>query len=357
MQVEFLKDNDVEECNDFHNRAYGTNRSLKQWHWQFDRPLGDRRPFVVAKDDGRIVGTQALMPITMVDDTGDILTAKSEETLVDPIMRGKGVFQKMYEPLFDYASKQGIKAIWGFTPAYKAFEAVGFGVPARTSQLVLPFSTRAAGAFSSSVGTGFRRAVVTAAIGSAAVISAARVALAFNNAIGVRLEVLDCPPLEADFLCREFVRGWGGVTILRDQGYLNWRYYENPVVRATLLGAYRDNSLVGWVAFSLDESSVGYIVDAIVPPADDAQQVLHALILQSILTLRSAGAVAVRSWNLNSHPFDRLISKVARRLGFYLIRRGEPVVLYLANGKAAAQSLSNWDDWYVTRAYTQGDAG
>lgn len=357
MQVEFLKDDDIEECNDFHNRAYGSNRTLKQWHWQFDPLLGGKRPFVVAKEGGRVVGTQALMPITMLDAVGDILTAKSEETLVDSSMRGKGVFQKMYEPLMAYAREQGVKAIWGFTPAHKAFEGVGFHVPDRTSQLVQPLSLRAAAAFGDAVGTGLRRMVLSTAIGAAALVSAARVALASDRTGGIRLQVLEQPPTEAGALCREFVRGWGGVTILRDPAYLKWRYYDNPAVRATLLGAYRGEALVGWIAFSLDEASIGYVVDAMVLRAEDAQQILHALMLHAVLTLRSAGAVAIRSWRLNAHPFDQLISKVARGLGFYLLRRGEPVVLYLADGQEAASSLSLWNDWFVTRAYTQGEVG
>lgn len=113
MEVEFLRDADIEACNDFHNRAYGSTRSLAQWHWQFDILLGGKRPFVVAKEGGRVVGTQALMPITMVDAAGDILTAKSEETLVDASMRGKGVFQKMYEPLLAHALMQGVKVHLG----------------------------------------------------------------------------------------------------------------------------------------------------------------------------------------------------------------------------------------------------
>lgn len=357
MQIGFIEDKDIEECNDFHNRAYGSKRTLAQWHWQFDPLLGGKKPFIVAKENGRVVGTQALMPIAMLDAAGDILTAKSEETLVDSSMRGKGVFQKMYEPLTAYALEQGVKAIWGFTPANKAFEDIGFQVPDRTSQLVHPLSVRAAAAFGDSVGTGMRRVAMSAAIGAASFVSAARVALASDRGLGIRLEVLEQPPAEAGALCREFVRGWGGTTILRDQAYLKWRYYDNPAVRATLLGAYRGDTLVGWVAYSLDEASMGYIVDAIVLRTDDAPRILHALMLQAVLTLRAAGAVAIRSWRLNAHPFDQLISKIALRLGFYLLRRGEPVVLYLAPGQAAAASLAVWDDWFVTRAYTQGEVG
>lgn len=357
MNIEFLKDEDIEECNDFHNRAYDSKRTLAQWHWQFDRPLGCKKPFIVAKVGGRVVGTQALMPIRMLDASGDFMTAKSEETLVDSSMRGMGVFEKMYEPLIAFALEQGVKAIWGFTPAIKAFKSVGFHIPDRTSQLVYPLSVRAITAFSDSLGTGLRREAMKVAITAASFVSAARVALASDRRCGVHLEVLEQPPAEGGALCREFVRGWGGTTIMRDETYLKWRYYDNPAVRATLLGAYRGDILVGWLAYSMDDSSIGYIVDAIVLPTEDAPSILHDLMLKAVLTLRSAGAVAIRSWRLNAHPFDQLLSRVARSLGFYLLRRGEPVVLYLMPGQDATASLAVWDEWFVTRAYTQGEVG
>jgi hypothetical protein len=264
MQIDFLRDEDIGVCNDFHNRAYGLNRSLGQWHWQFDRLLGDKRPFIVAKEGWRVVGSQALMPITMVDSGGVIQTAKSEETLVDSSLRGKGVFQRMYEPLKLYAQEHSVKAIWGFTPDSKAFEGIGFQVPDRTSQLLHPLSVLAATAFRDSVGTGMRGMTMSAAIGVASFISSALVALALNSSRDIRLEVLEQPPAEAGSLYREFLQGWGGTTILRDSAYLQWRYYDNPVVPATLLGAYRGDKLVGWMAYSLDESSIGHIVDTIV---------------------------------------------------------------------------------------------
>jgi GNAT superfamily N-acetyltransferase len=357
MKISFIAEDDIEECNEFHNRAYGVRRTLSQWHWQFDRLLGGRRAFVVAKENGRVVGTQALMPIIMNDAKGDVLTAKSEETLVDSSMRGKGVFQKMYEPLMQLALSHGVKAIWGFTPAYKVFEGIGFIVPDRTSQLVYPLSGRAAVAFGDVLGGGFRRTAMMAAISMASVVSAARIAIASKNNHEIRLEILTHSPDQAEALCREFVHDWGGQTILRDKAYLQWRYYENPVVRATLLGAYRGDALVGWVAYSLDEQSLGYIVDAMVLRTHDVRQILRLLILQVVMKLRAGGAVAIRGWHLNNHPFDQLITEVARDLGFYLVRFGEPVVLYLSPNQDPQGTLSVWDDWYVSRAYTQGEAG
>lgn len=358
MVITFISDDDIQEANEFHNRAYGGDRSIAQWRWQFDRLIGGVRPFAVAKSDGRIVGTQALMPITMLTPSGTVLTAKSEETLVDPSMRGKGVFQSMYRPLLDLAKTNGVQAIWGFTPAYKPFEALGFTVPARTSQLVLPFSARAVDILGPAAGVrGWRRLALRAGIAGATVVSAARLGLPRRQIDGVELSVIDQAPQAADALCKEFVNSWGGVTIYRDHSYLRWRYFENPAIRATVLGAYRGQKLVGLMAFSLDSSAVGYIVDALVPRSPDARAILSLLLTNSVRMLRAAGAVAVRSWQVNGHPCDTLLRDVACSLGFFHVRRGEPVVIRVEPDASADPALLEWDGWFVTRAFTQGENG
>ncbi len=356
MEINFIKDDEISACNEFHNQAYGARRTEKQWRWLFDQSGEGVRPFVVAKDGGRIVGTQALIPITMVGPDGDIYTAKSEETLIDPSMRGRGVFQKMYDLLFKYTSEHGIKAIWGFTPAYKPFMSVGFNVPGSTAQLLLPFSSQAVSAYGDHLGGGVRRIGLTVATGSIAAYSAVRLALS-RRTDALQLKVLDAAPLEGDSLCRAFVASWGGVTILRDAKYLEWRYFRNPFVRATLIGAYRENQLLGWMAYAMDENSVGYIVDAIVPKHEYALDALTALMAGSARALRAAGAVAVRSWSVNAHPFDLLFAATAKKLGFISVKRGEPIVLLFDADLDASQPLCDWSAWYVTRAYTQGTSG
>ena len=86
--------------------------------WQIFRATLKGRvvPFVLAKVNGHVVGTQALIPIALIDAEEDFWTAKLEETLVDPAYRGSRVFIQMYEKLFRYEEEHGLVSIWGFTP-------------------------------------------------------------------------------------------------------------------------------------------------------------------------------------------------------------------------------------------------
>ena len=81
---------DAPACNDFHNSYYGTSRTLAQWQWEFGRSPANNGslPFVMALADSTVVGTQALIPIQLVDSRGAYWSGKSEETLVAESMRG-----------------------------------------------------------------------------------------------------------------------------------------------------------------------------------------------------------------------------------------------------------------------------
>ena len=141
IEIRFATPEDADRCNEFHNRCYGSNRTASQWKWEFcSHPHKGRVvPFVLAEVNGRVVGTQALIPIAMIDAEEVFWTAKLEETLVDPAYRRYQVFIQMYEKLFRYAEEHGLVSIWGFTEIPQVFEGLlGFQIPANTQQLFRP---------------------------------------------------------------------------------------------------------------------------------------------------------------------------------------------------------------------------
>lgn len=144
--LRLLQENEIQLANDFFNHIYKTTRSIENFRWEFiNGPFG-KAIYVVAIDDTisiqtKIVGIQCAIPIEFISITGKtVLTAKSEDTLVDPSYRGQKIFERMYERLFAECTKAGIKYIWGFTPAQKAFERIGFEIPFKTEQALLVFN-------------------------------------------------------------------------------------------------------------------------------------------------------------------------------------------------------------------------
>ncbi|KPL18326.1 MAG: hypothetical protein AMJ92_08525 [candidate division Zixibacteria bacterium SM23_81] len=376
MKIRLATPEDASACNDFYNQYYTDKRTLDQWRWEFCSSLykGPMAPFVMVEDGGCVVGTQAMIPVPMIDGQGTFWTAKSEETLVDPHYRGKHLFAQMYELLFDYAKQNDIRAIWGFTPAERAFKRVGFAVPGATSQLFRPFSGRSVKILSDRYFVRKKRvqwSALKTMAGSLAGAGLSLVSSALNLSQriverrillnGLHLKTLTDPPEDISELSVSFVKQWGGTTIFRSADYLRWRIFANPHVSAVVRAVYMNNQLLGWIIYALDDDSMGYIVDlmAISDSVDglSAVAVIKILLIDAVKRLQKAGAVGVRAWHINDHPFGRSAAQLMKRMGFFLIRKGYQVVVYPHLETIERQSLNFFDNWYITRLYTQGLLG
>lgn len=128
---------DYQKINDFHNFQYKSNRTLEQFYWEFHNGPFGKAVYVIAEDEGKIIGTNCVIPIDlMCSNTNIIKSGKSEDTLVDPEYRGQKIFYHIYQYLFEMCKAEGIDVIWGFTSASKPFINLGFSIPFQQYQSV-----------------------------------------------------------------------------------------------------------------------------------------------------------------------------------------------------------------------------
>src|SRR4051812_17922909 len=105
--------NDIDPINALYNRVYGRNRTKEEFNWEFNSAPAGKAIYVIALDNEKVIGTQCAIPYFLVNGKGDeILSAKSEDTLVDPDYRGGNIFEKMYGLLTEESKKAGIQLIW-----------------------------------------------------------------------------------------------------------------------------------------------------------------------------------------------------------------------------------------------------
>lgn len=375
MEVRLIQESEIDECNAMHNSYYGKSRTAAQWRWEFAQwKLPDGTiPYAIVRDAGRIVGTQALIPVRFIDANGVFLTAKSEDTLIDPGYRGKNLFGSMYELLFRVAREGGVQCIWGFTSARGAFTKAGFDFPADTSQLLLAFSPACLldnftqqGAVQPPLKRLLYRAAGTAAVACSALqrLLPGRGELERTAAsAGIRIYALDSVPEAVTDLSRSFAARWPGVTIFRDAAYYQWRLRDNPHTPSVLLGAYSGDKLVGIVAFVLNRSGIGFIVDVIAcsgpSRSDEAldRAITSLLLGEAARRLRTMGASCARAWSVTDHPFDRLVREAAKAQGFFHLRRGHGVVRYTRDATDRAAPLKDIQQWCISRLYSEGTDG
>ena len=366
---------DSKDCNSLHNRAYGVSRTLDQWNWTFQNQLFTdlELPFVVAEDKEKIVGTQALIPIQMIDKDGVYWSAKSEETLVDIDYRGQGLFEKMYEKIFEIAKVSNFHSIWGFTPARKSFLRVGFEIPIDTSQLFKPLKAKCVVTLLNTEDNNFKLTGLKNHFKKLIYLLSGAVASTYSRFRGwtskqlrfglekVEMHDLTCAPEEAKKLCYDFIAQWGGTTIYRDKKYLKWRVFDNPYNKANMIGAYINGELVGYCAFALGENKIGYIIDILVAEPKKSERnsrnIIYKLISTASNRMSDMGAYGIRGWNMTSHKFDKLVASEAKKLGYISIDRGTAVVLHRSYTTNYQRSIDDFENWSVSRIYTEGRDG
>ena len=363
MEIRHARPEDASACNDFYNSTYERNRSVEQWGWEFITPNpAGALPYVVAFEDGQLVGTQAYIPVRFIDEKGVFLTAKSEETLVSPRMRGKNLLNQMYDSLFEHARTRDVKSIWGFTPAEKAFLKLGFSIPCKTRMLVAPITPRGLSKLAARNGSASRRlALAVSGTGLALWRSIRSLRPRDRLPRGEALVTLENAQAFSEAYSEKFLAAWGGATILRDAAYMQWRLFDNPHLRATVMGFEVEGALTGHIAFAVDPNGVGRIVDVMAAHpggrADD-ERLTRIMLAEAVARMRDQGAEVVTAMTVNDHPYDALIRKLSARLGFVDLNRGSAVVVHTDFG--AVKRGSSHDDfanWFVTLLFTEGGLG
>ncbi len=370
MEIRLIADGEERLCNEFRNRIYGEHHTISQWRWEFAENTYDKRPipYAVIEDDGKIVGTQAFIPTRMIDRDGVYWTAKSEATLLAPEYRGKHLFEKMYDLLFAYAEEHDFACIWGFTAAVRALAPLGFIFPSKTEQIFLPFSTRAVTAMMEKDGYGTQKrmadrikiGLAQTATAFAQTVSALKLARHGKSKLdGIEIRTMPHADEQAGDLCRRFIDKYGGTTVYRDAQYLQWRVFENPYARSIVKGAYRDGVLLGWAAYTLADDGMGYLVDILAADNDDQnlEGTIKMLLIEAAIGARNMGATGIRGWRVNDHPFDKLVAKAAKAVGFYHIKRGFSFVLYNCPASKTRADHTDGRDWYISRIFTEGVLG
>ena len=102
--IRTVESSDINEVVSFYNTLEGDNRTTEQWVWEYKGSYHDLFVFTVAEDDGRIVGTQGMIPIYLNIKGERYLSGKSENSLLNPAYRG-GVCLKSFMALPCHCAK------------------------------------------------------------------------------------------------------------------------------------------------------------------------------------------------------------------------------------------------------------
>src|SRR5436190_4926263 len=330
--VRLLAEEDIDRVNAFYNALHPTARGKGQFEWEFLNAPAGKAIYVVAVDvsNGRIIGTQCVIPIDLVMDDGrTVRSGKSEDTLVDPGYRGRGVFELMYGPLFEECGRQGIVAIWGFTSAVKPFKRLGFEVPFNHGQGLFVRDILGAYAHLDSLAPKnglVKRASILALCMVARCAGLVRRMFSPGLPGAYRMELGTTVHAGADGLFHERIGEsviGGSCRIERSAAFMDWRFLNNPYgMMFWQARLYKDAELLYDVIVSMSTKGVCCVVEEraarALPPAE------RCMALSEVMRRieRQQQVVLWRAWHFDHHPVCKAEIRAHRKGGWLHLNRG-----------------------------------
>ncbi|MEX2234773.1 MAG: GNAT family N-acetyltransferase [Cyclobacteriaceae bacterium] len=351
--VRRLLESEIGLANDFFNAVYKVSRSIDNFRWEFlHGPVGPA-VYVVAIDDSikthtKVVGIQAAIPLQFQNSNGEVVsTAKSEDTLVDPSYRGQKIFERMYELLFQECKKAGIDFIWGFTPAKKAFEKIGFEIPFQAHQALMVFRPLKAYSYLSSLNPQ-NRFVDKVKIGGLTFLS--RFASVLTGVVSTEQLTVKKVNLQSKNEMIKKTSQAPSVYFLRmDDNYLEWRINKNPFGNQyENYHLFSGDKLIADVLVNFRPEGFGYIEQMFF--LDGISEKMKKDVLHHVISTMKPKVNFIRALCFDTNDELRSQTRLLKRSGFVILKRGGHFVW-----RALGSRVLNPNDIFLTRLFTQGN--
>lgn len=237
-----LQSSNIDDVVAFHNLHYGTTRTPESWIWKYHGYNPDAATFVIAKDGGKIVGTQGMIPVPILVNGKYYLSGKSEDSLLDSEYRGKQIFSGLYKFAMGLCASRKMHCVWGFTPAVKVWrDSLNFRVYediVQTSVLVLR-----------------PESILHIPLGLYAIMRKLINSLFVNTQKNVLVEQKLRSPEDLKGLYERLVTKHKELICLKlDKEYLTWRIFDNPNIKYDAYFVYENNELRAYCYFSMNKN-------------------------------------------------------------------------------------------------------
>jgi GNAT superfamily N-acetyltransferase len=359
------QDGDETQINALYNQEYDTNRNALEWRWEFlDGPYG-KAIFIVAEYEGKIIGTQALLPMYLSWKGQPIFTAKSEEILVAKEFRGRGLSAKLWGKCWELAVPRGIVLSWAFgRQVIASVRGGGFQVigklnhaflilnPSQAYQLnrnrippkvtkYFPFQAIPLMLLRAFIITGFCWGKIRR--------------ISRRPPSGFEVVILTQADSKLNSFWHSFSQETKTLTLARTSNYLNWRVFHNPHLHSELLTAVKDGEIQGYVILSKSKhQNVGSVTDFCVRDKY-FNDTARLLMTQALEYFRSQGVAYVDAWYINSNREAKKYSSSLKSLGFLTIPKPSSVMLkLLVQETDIPLKPTDIKQWFITMLFSQG---
>jgi len=358
------REGDEVQINQLHNEEYGIGRGSEAWRWEFMSGPYGKAIFMVAEHKSEIIGTQALMPITLCYGGKQICSAKSEGTLLKAEYRGLGIFKRLYEVCFELADKRGIALIWGFTYAEGPFRNCGFEIPGKLNHLIIslkPFpanmlsGTRMAAQMKKRIGSQVAQEFLFHIFTLIGFIWGKIRQPKINPRPRFKVIAIDKVDNRLDVFWEAFRQNTNYYTIDRTSKYLDWRIIRNPNMTYQLLAIIENSKIQGYMVLGINKyGNVGSITDLCVLN-EYFEEVAGGLISHAVDYFRAQGVSHIDAWCAGNNLQTKKYSACLRKVGFLRVHMGSCVVIKLLSEKGCHPADPYClDQWFITEIFSEG---
>jgi hypothetical protein len=335
-----------------YNRSLNRSRTLRDWEWEFLEGPGGHLPGWVAEVNDHLVAHWAAVPLPLYAAGQTVLSAKGELGVTDPLFRGRAIFSRLLAEALEDLRGGPVQVSWCFPndAIWKLQARAGYR---STTQIRYLLSVRKPGRALQGLG------------GESKVINFAGATLSpldflskrvigprqVKTSPGVQVVELNDVDDRFDALWRA-ARPQDGVTLVRDQSFLRWRFVRNPRVSYTfLLATDAGGDPLGYVVLAdrlRGNLKLGEIVDVMV--ASCKSDVATVLVQAACQYFAKKDVEAIRLFLSQGGQLSNALTVAARQCGFSFGVKG----CRFAVQPVHASNATLTKGWYVTAAFTEG---
>lgn len=309
--------------------------SRLRWDWQYRRNPNnppDGPQIWVAKDDERIIGQYASMPVKLHVRGKDIAASWGMDVMVAPERQRQGLGQLLFET---WDRNTGASLGMGLSEAsYRLFQKMHWQDVGPLPCLVKPLTRRALRRPHWSMGANRFISWLT---------------LPVVRIVG-RARPLIAQPESFRRFDASFTRLWEqvadrfDVAVTRDATYLNWKFSEPPAIRYLMAAVKDANTTRGYVVYRHVQEPRGRVtllVDFLADP-DDTE------VVQSLLAWVDREARANDSDKIRTFAMHAGLRKLMRRSGYFQVKSTLQFTIKINAVDLPADFFKQTDRWHFT---------
>jgi GNAT superfamily N-acetyltransferase len=341
-------------------------RTVEHWLWKYEcNPFG--HIIGVAEHNGRLVGSMGLTIIKLKIGDQVVLGSQAVDLLVHPKFRRQGIFLSIGRFLQKEVKKKGIVISYVFPNEQSRLGFLkyhGYFDVGNVPRLVKPVNMSKMTSFfeenrvvrvlnDNKISSGVMRILLQTVFKVSFLVSKLFIHVGRTDIENLTIRTIELFDDRFDDFWNKVSKEYS-ISVVRDRRYLNWRYFECPNVKYTVLVAERKGEVSGYVVLRCtNEKSlvVGHIVD-LLAPLDDKSAIRY-IITKAIDHFKEKNVDLIVCWMLKESSSARHTYKILRSNGFIpIFGQSMSFIARASSPKVSSSSVADVTRWYIT----QGDS-